>query len=78
MGLFIGEHSGEMPQIMKLFSGLGKIWGRIFSSGQQDLNKSRLVGMYLSQTNSKDGYTSELQQNRQRRNGKYSHTRERA
>ncbi len=37
-----------------------------------------LVGMYLSHANSRDTYTSELQQNRTRRNGKFSHNRERA
>ena len=39
--------------------------------------RSTLVGMYLSQANSRDSYTSDLQQNRTRRNGKFSHNRER-
>ena len=42
------------------------------------LNRSQLVGLYLNQANGKDGLTSEMNANRQRRNGKYSHNRERA
>jgi hypothetical protein len=49
-----------------------------FSPRGKRLSKSHLVGMYLSQTNSKDTYSAEQQQNRQRRNGKFSHNRERA
>jgi hypothetical protein len=47
-------------------------------SRQSQLNRSRLVGMYLFQANSKEAFSSEIQQSRQRRNSKYSHTRERA
>lgn len=60
---------------MKLFTGLAR-W---LSSGKdKPLNRSQLVGLYLTQTNSREALTSELHQNRQRRNGKYAHTRERA
>lgn len=38
---------------------------------------SALMGMYLSQTNSKHMFASEFQESRQRRNGKYSLTRDR-
>ena len=40
--------------------------------------RSQLVGMYLSQANSRDAYSPEIQENRQRRNGKFASTRERA
>lgn len=60
---------------VKLLTGL---W-RFFSGSKNGaLNKSKLVGLYLTQANGKDGLTSEFNQNRQRRNGKYSHNRERA
>ena len=51
---------------------------RLFSTRKRSVTKSELVGLYLSQTNSRDHYSGEAQQNRQRRNGRYSHTRERA
>jgi hypothetical protein len=64
---------------MKMVSALTR-WFRSFATRgpRSGASKSELVGMYLTQTNSRDGYSAELQQNRQRRNGKYSHNRERA
>jgi hypothetical protein len=50
----------------------------IFGNRYGRLNKSKLVGMYLEQTNRRELYSAELQANRQRRNGRYSHNRERA
>ena len=52
-------------------------WCRMFSSPHEDVNRSRLVGMYLSRTNSKSALSTEFQQTRQRRNGKFSINRER-
>ena len=63
---------------MKVIFDLTKRIATLFGSKKSDLSQSKLVGMYLNQTNSKDGYSSEREQSRQRRNGKYSHTRERA
>lgn len=62
---------------MSIFSGLKRLLARSGRSSSKP-DRSTLVGMYLNQANSKDGYSSEQQQNRQRRNGKYSHNRERA
>ncbi|MCS1410539.1 MAG: hypothetical protein M2R45_03734 [Verrucomicrobia subdivision 3 bacterium] len=52
-------------------------WRRMFASPHEDLNRSRLVGMYLTRTNSKSALSSEFQQTRQRRNGKFPINRER-
>lgn len=41
-------------------------------------SRSHLVGMYLSQANSRETFSPEFQENRQRRNGKFPTTRERA
>jgi hypothetical protein len=60
------------------FGAIRRSLARLFSSRKPSVTKSELVGMYLSQTNSREAYSSELQQNRQRRNGRYSHNRERA
>jgi hypothetical protein len=63
---------------MKLFSAIGRWAGRAFGTGRSDkVSRSKLVGMYLNQANSRDSYSPEFQENRQRRNGKYSSTRER-
>ena len=51
---------------------------RLFGGRPDKLNRSQLVGMYLSQTNSKEAYTTEFQETRQRRNGKFASRRERA
>jgi len=51
---------------------------RFFTTQKASVTKSQLVGMYLSQTNSREAYSPDLQQNRQRRNGRFSHNRERA
>lgn len=63
---------------MKLVSGVTRFFSRMLGSKNGPLDRSKLVGMYLSTTNDKDGYLPELQENRTRRNGKYSHHRERA
>jgi hypothetical protein len=39
--------------------------------------RSQLFNLYFSQTNTKDAYSSEFQQTRERRNGKYALNRER-
>lgn len=64
---------------MRLFAGIARAISSVF--GRKDaksVSRSRLVGLYLNQANGKDGPTSEFHQTRQRRNGKYSHNRERA
>jgi hypothetical protein len=63
---------------MKLVTGLARMWSRMFGRKNKELDRSKLFGMYLSTTNERDGYSPELQENRTRRNGKYSHHRERA
>ena len=63
---------------MKLVTGLSRIWSLVFGRKKDPLDRSKLVGIYLSTTNERDGYSPELQENRTRRNGKYSHHRERA
>jgi hypothetical protein len=63
---------------MKLVTGLHRLFKRVIGGGGQPLDRSRLVGMYLSSTNDREGYSPEMQENRTRRNGKYSHHRERA
>ena len=63
---------------MKMITNFGRWMGQLFGTRNDKLSKSRLVGMYLSQTNTKDAYGSEFQESRQRRNGKYATRRERA
>jgi len=62
---------------MKIVARLTRTLSRVFGKNEKDLNRSKLVGLYLNQTNGRDG-AAELAQTRQRRNGKYSHNRERA
>lgn len=63
---------------MKVVAGISRMLSRLFGRRDQPLDRSKLVGIYLSTTNERDGYSPELQENRTRRNGKYSHHRERA
>ena len=64
---------------MKLFSAISRWAGRAFGIGRNNqVTRSKLVGMYLNQANSREAYSQEYQENRQRRNGKYSTNRERA
>lgn len=63
---------------MKILSGVARSVSNIFARKGDQLNRSKLVGMYLTQANGRDGAASEFSQSRQRRNGKYSHNRERA
>ncbi len=63
---------------MKILAGLTRSLSRLFGRNEKDLNRSKLVGLYLNQTNGRDGASSDFNQTRQRRNGKYSHNRERA
>jgi hypothetical protein len=60
------------------FGSLRQFFVRVFGFRKGGVSKSKLVGLYLSQTNSREAYTPDLQQNRQRRNGRFSHNRERA
>ena len=63
---------------MKILAGVARSVSSIFSRKGEKLNRSKLVGLYLTQANGRDGAASEFNQTRQRRNGKYSHNRERA
>ena len=57
---------------------MARVFARLFSSSAPpEPKRSILLGMYLSQTNNTDGQTANASPNRQRRNGKYSHNRER-
>jgi hypothetical protein len=63
---------------MKILAGVARSFSSIFGRKENQLNRSKLVGLYLTQANGRDGAASEFNQTRQRRNGKYSHNRERA
>ena len=72
-------YSASPDNCMKFFSAISRFAGRAFGARRTDKpSRSQLVGMYLSQANSRDAYSPEFQENRQRRNGKYSTNRERA
>ena len=61
-----------------LFNSVARVVGRLFSSTPPpEPKRSLLLGMYLSQTNNTDGQTAKMSPNRERRNGRYSHNRER-
>ena len=64
---------------MKLISAITRWASRAVGSPKAGKpSRSQLVGMYLNQANSRDCYSPEFQENRQRRNGKFATTRERA
>jgi hypothetical protein len=63
---------------MKVVTGLTRALGRIFGRKNVPLDRTKLVNLYFTTTNERDGYSPEIQENRTRRNGKYSHHRERA
>jgi hypothetical protein len=63
---------------MKVVTGFTRMLSRVFGRKQQQLDRTKLVNLYFSTTNGRDGYSPEIQENRTRRNGKYSHHRERA
>ncbi|MDG1890955.1 MAG: hypothetical protein P8L18_06555 [Verrucomicrobiota bacterium] len=49
----------------------------LFGGGKDRLTRSKLVGMYMSRTNHNNSLSIEMQNTRQRRNGKYAIHRER-
>ena len=64
---------------MKLLTTFTRWASRAVGSAKSDKpSRSQLVGMYMSQANSRDAYSADFQANRQRRNGKFASTRERA
>lgn len=63
---------------MKLVASISRVFGRLFGARRESLDQSKLVGIYLSSANGRDAYTPDHQANRTRRNGKFSHIRERA
>ena len=62
---------------MKMVAGFTRALSRFFGPKSAPLDRSKLVGIYMSGANDKGGYSPEAQENRTRRNGKYSHQRER-
>jgi hypothetical protein len=62
---------------MSFWSRLVQVCGAALSRRKNALNRSKLIGMYLQQANSGDSLAVDYQRTRQRRNGKYSHNRER-
>ena len=61
-----------------LFNSVARVWDRLFPPAPPpEPKRSLLLGMYLSQTNNTDGQTAKMTPNRERRNGRYSHNRER-
>jgi hypothetical protein len=63
---------------MKLIKCLVRRISTFFGRKEERLDESKLVGLYLSQANGKEGVATDFNLSRQRRNGKYSHNRERA
>jgi hypothetical protein len=63
---------------MKVVTGLTRMLDRMFGRRSRPLDRTKLVNLYFTSTNGRDGYSPEIQENRTRRNGKYSHHRERA
>ena len=63
---------------MKILAAFARNVSSLLGRKKDQLDRSKLVGMYLKQANGRDGAASEFSQSRQRRNGKYSHNRERA
>ena len=63
---------------MKVVTGFTRMLSRVFGRRDQALDRTKLVNLYFTSTNGRDGYSPEIQENRTRRNGKYSHHRERA
>ena len=63
---------------MKVVTGLTRMLSRVFGRRDQALDRTKLVNLYFTTTNGRDGSSPEIQENRTRRNGKYSHHRERA
>ncbi len=53
------------------------VWRRMFARPHEGLNRSRLMGMYLTRTNCTSLFSLEFLQTRQRRNGKFPIDRER-
>jgi hypothetical protein len=63
---------------MKILTVVARRVSSLFGRKTNALDRSKLVGLYLTQANGRDGAAPEFSQTRQRRNGKYSHNRERA
>ncbi len=64
---------------MKMLAGLARTFASLLGlKSRGTISKSRLMGLYLSQANGREHGLTEISPNRQRRNGKFSHSRERA
>ena len=66
---------GFTGQVRRIVYTFVSACSRLFSTRRPPLSSSRLMGMYLSQANSKTIYTPKFQETRTRRNGKYGHVR---
>lgn len=75
--VFVGVSADNLIA-MKVVTGLTRMLGRMFGRKNAPLDRTQLVNLYFTSTNGRDGYSPESQENRTRRNGKYSHLRERA
>jgi hypothetical protein len=53
------------------------LWDRLFRPRHKTVDRSQLVGMYLSQANTPPGRGARAPETRQRQNGKFSQTRRR-
>lgn len=61
-----------------VFSSVVRLVRSLWSPRKNSLNRSRLVGLYMSQTNGRDRYSTDFKRSRERRNGRHTHDRERA
>ena len=57
---------------------IGRMAGNMFGRRKDALSRSDLVSIYMVQTNGRQIYRGGVQQNRDRRNGRSLHDRERA
>ncbi len=57
---------------------IGRMAGNLFGRRKDVLSRSDLVSIYMVQTNGRQIYRGGVQQNRDRRNGRSLHDRERA
>ena len=62
--------------VRRIFYSFVSACSRLLSTRRPPLSSSRLMGMYLSQANSKTIYTPKFQETRTRRNSKYGHVRQ--
>ena len=69
------RRGGVTRQVRRIVYTFVSACSRLFSTRRPPLSSSRLMGMNLSQDNSKTICTPRFQETRTRRNGKYGHVR---